>query len=78
MGDWEEEMDARTGAKRNGGEGLKKELRPHSFSLPFACPFPRPSLPFDERAWIFDLPVKEESVWHSSLNIYVSHLRNRI
>ena len=34
--------------------------------FPFARPFPLPSLPFDERAWTFDLPAKEETVLQST------------
>ena len=44
-------MHARTLSKRNGGE------------FPSASPFPLPSLLFDERAWIFALPAKEETVF---------------
>ena len=32
-------------------------------------PFPLPSLPFDECAWIFDLPAKEETVLQSTLGV---------
>ena len=52
LGDWEEEMDARTRTERNGGD-----------RLPSAHPFPLPSLPFDERA--FDLLAEEETVLQS-------------
>ena len=45
MGNWEEELDARTGAKRNWA--------PVHF-------------PFDESAWIFALPAKEETVLQST------------
>ena len=43
MGDWEEEMEART----------------HSFSLQSARPSPLLSLGYDEHAWIFDLTPEE-------------------
>ena len=49
MGNWKEEMDARNGAKRN-------------WALSSVHPFPLPSFPTDERAWIIDLPSKEETV----------------
>ena len=51
MGDWGEEMDS---------------PHPHSLLLSSVCPFPRPSLPFDECDWIFDFPTKEETVLQSN------------
>ena len=39
---------------------------PHSFLLLSVRPFPLLSFQFDECAWIFDLPAKEETVLHSS------------
>ena len=36
--------------------------RADSFLLPSARSFSLPSFPYDERAWIFDLQVKEETV----------------
>ena len=66
MGNWEEEIDERTGAKRNGARGFSFSPSPHFFSLSSARPFPLPSFPFDELAWIFDLTAKEETVLQST------------
>ena len=59
MENWEEEMDSRTGAKRNGVP------RPTPFRFRLHVHFP-----FDERAWIFNLPAKEETVLQSILIIF--------
>ena len=65
-------------------DGIEKEWGegpPRSFSFLSARPFSLPSFPFDERAWIFDLPAKEETVLQSSsilkvmvINVLMQHL----
>ena len=57
MENWEEEVDTRM-----------RSPSPHSFLLLPAHPFPLPSFPFDECAWIFDLLAKEETVLQSTLS----------
>ena len=56
--------NGKLGRGNGRANGSKKEW---GFSLPCAHPFPLPSFPFDERAWIFDLPAKEETVLQSNI-----------
>ena len=59
-------QDGRQTAKHSlpspGDRNSTRNSSPHSFS---ARPFPLPSFPFNERAWIFDLPAKKETVLQS-------------